>query len=479
MSAARTDGLIRAHMRHLILLLRLFDAALLGGALVVATFLTKEAWTPTHTAAAFVAMGLFTAFGEANLIYGSWRGAPMKKELLRVWTSYLLCLPGLALAGYFSGSYAHIGDVTAGLWLVIAPLALVSARASLRYGLQEARLRGRNTRRVAFAGATDAAFRLLQSIEASPWHGLRVRGFYDDRVEALSTGEHPETRLTHTTDLGRFRGSFERLVADARAGKVDIVYIALPLRAEPRIRALVAALADTTAEVHVVADVLLTELMESHYSTVGDVPVIDIFDHPFHGVDGTLKRIEDFILGSLILALVALPMAVIAIAIKLTSKGPVLFKQRRYGLNGHEIHVLKFRTMTVAEDGDRVTQAKQGDARITKLGAFLRRTSLDELPQFFHVITGDMSIVGPRPHAVAHNEQYRRLIPGYMLRHKVKPGITGWAQVNGWRGETDTLHKMEKRVEHDLFYLDHWALLFDLRIIFLTVFGRAAHKNAY
>jgi putative colanic acid biosynthesis UDP-glucose lipid carrier transferase len=288
-----------------------------------------------------------------------------------------------------------------------------------------------------------------------------------------------DNRLVHTKELGRFRGDFDRLVADARAGKIDIVYVALPLRAEPRIRHLVAALADTTATVHVVADVLLTELMQSRFSMVGEVPVIDVFDHPFHGVDGTLKRIEDFVLGTIILSIIAIPMAVIAVAIKLTSKGPVLFRQRRYGLNGQEIHVLKFRTMTVAEDGTKVTQATKNDARITKLGAFLRRTSLDELPQFFHVITGEMSIVGPRPHAVAHNEQYRRLIPGYMLRHKVKPGITGWAQVNGWRGETDTLEKMEKRVQHDLAYIRNWALFFDLRIIFLTIFGRSVRKNAY
>jgi putative colanic acid biosynthesis UDP-glucose lipid carrier transferase len=179
------------------------------------------------------------------------------------------------------------------------------------------------------------------------------------------------------------------------------------------------------------------------------------------------------------LALIAIPMLVVAIGVKVTSKGPVFFRQRRYGLNGEVIHVLKFRSMTVMEDTGEVKQATKNDQRITPFGGFLRRTSLDELPQFFHVITGTMSIVGPRPHAVSHNEQYRKQIEGYMLRHKVKPGITGWAQVNGWRGETDTLEKMEQRIAHDLAYIRNWSLMWDLQIIFLTVFGRKVRKNAY
>jgi putative colanic acid biosynthesis UDP-glucose lipid carrier transferase len=192
-----------------------------------------------------------------------------------------------------------------------------------------------------------------------------------------------------------------------------------------------------------------------------------------------LKRLEDIILGAIFLAVSAPVMLACALGIKATSKGPVFFKQRRDGLGGREFYVWKLRSMAVTEDGDRVTQAKKNDARVTPFGAFLRRTSLDELPQFINVLLGDMSIVGPRPHAVAHNEQYRKLIDAYMLRHKVKPGITGWAQVNGWRGETDTLDKMIARVEHDLFYIQHWSLLFDLEIVLRTVFGSAVRRNAY
>jgi putative colanic acid biosynthesis UDP-glucose lipid carrier transferase len=197
------------------------------------------------------------------------------------------------------------------------------------------------------------------------------------------------------------------------------------------------------------------------------------------GIHGPLKRIEDVVLGTIALAIFALPMLIIALLVRITSPGPALFKQRRYGRGGAEINVYKFRTMRVQENGATVTQAKVGDSRITPLGGFLRRSSLDELPQLLNVVRGDMSLVGPRPHAVAHNELYRRQIVEYMLRHKVKPGITGWAQVNGWRGETDTLRKMVYRVEHDLDYIRDWSLWFDIKILFLTVFGRKVRNNAY
>ncbi len=266
----------------------------------------------------------------------------------------------------------------------------------------------------------------------------------------------------------------------ARTGQIDLVYIALPPRAEPRIIDLMGRLSDTTASVHLAYDFGGFDLLRAHWSAVGDIPVMAVVENPFYGTDGTFKRIEDIVLGTVFTLLAGLPMLLIALGIKLTSKGPVFFRQRRYGLNGEEIKVLKFRTMTVTEDGANVAQATKGDARVTAFGNILRRTSLDELPQLLQVVAGTMSLVGPRPHAVAHNEQYRALIRGYMLRHKVKPGITGWAQVNGWRGETDTLEKMEQRVRFDLEYIRRWRLTFDIIILFMTVrqvvFG---HRNAY
>jgi putative colanic acid biosynthesis UDP-glucose lipid carrier transferase len=204
-----------------------------------------------------------------------------------------------------------------------------------------------------------------------------------------------------------------------------------------------------------------------------------VYDSPFRGIRRFIKRLEDIVLGCLFLAICAVPMLLIALAIKLTSKGPVLFKQPRHGEDGVEFNVLKFRSMCVMETGNSVAQARKHDPRVTRVGAFLRRTSLDELPQFLNVIAGNMSLVGPRPHAVAHNQLYRTKIREYMRRHKVKPGITGWAQVNGFRGETDTLDKMVARVEHDLAYIRSWSLWLDIKIIFLTVFGRKVRQNAY
>ena len=211
----------------------------------------------------------------------------------------------------------------------------------------------------------------------------------------------------------------------------------------------------------------------------GNIQTISIFTSPFEGEGAVLKRIEDIVLGAFF-TLVSLPvMLAVAIGIKLTSPGPVLFKQNRYGLNGKQIPVWKFRTMRVMENSAVVTQATRNDPRITRFGAFLRKTSLDELPQFCNVLQGTMSIVGPRPHAVAHNEQYRVLVENYMIRHKVKPGITGLAQIHGFRGETDTIDKMEKRIQYDLEYIQSWSLLLDIKIVFLTFFRGFVGKNAF
>ena len=239
--------------------------------------------------------------------------------------------------------------------------------------------------------------------------------------------------------------------------------------AQPRILNLLDDLRDSTASVYFVPDMFLFDLINARFDRISGVPVVSIRDTPYFGVRALVKRLSDILLSSIILIPILPVMALIAIGVKLSSRGPVLFKQRRYGLDGEEIKVFKFRSMTVTEDGDRVIQAKKNDQRVTRFGAFLRKTSLDELPQFLNVLQGRMSIVGPRPHAVSHNEMYRKVITGYMIRHKVKPGITGWAQVNGLRGETETLEKMTARVEYDLEYIRNWSLALDLWIILRTV----------
>ncbi|HBL9150388.1 TPA: undecaprenyl-phosphate glucose phosphotransferase, partial [Escherichia coli] len=245
-----------------------------------------------------------------------------------------------------------------------------------------------------------------------------------------------------------------------------------------KMKELIKALTDTTCSVILIPDVFTFNILQSRTEEVNGIPVVPIFETPLNGINMVLKRLEDIILSVVILTLISPILIIISLCVKLTSPGPIIFKQTRYGMDGKPIKVWKFRTMVVMEN-DNVTQATKNDVRVTKVGRFLRRTSLDELPQFFNVLFGGMSIVGPRPHAVIHNEQYRSLIEGYMLRHKVKPGITGWAQINGWRGETDTLEKMEKRVEYDLEYIREWSIWLDIRIIFLTIFKGFIGKAAY
>ena len=248
-----------------------------------------------------------------------------------------------------------------------------------------------------------------------------------------------------------------------------MIYVTLPARQEGRIADLLDTLRDTTASIYLVPDVFIIDLIQSRADSIGSIPIVALCETPFHGVNALIKRSTDIVLGTLFL-LIALPvMVLVAIGVKLTSKGPVIFKQRRYGLDGHEIVIYKFRSMTVMEDSGDIKQATKDDARITPLGRFLRRTSLDEFPQLINVLQGRMSLVGPRPHAIAHNEMYRQLIKGYMIRHKVTPGITGLAQIMGWRGETEDLAAMERRIHYDLEYLRNWSLAFDLEIIFRTV----------
>ena len=317
----------------------------------------------------------------------------------------------------------------------------------------------------------ELGIQLARNIDSAPEMGLRLVGFFDDRP-AHRTHELPG-------DVGPRVGKLNDLVDRARRGTIDIVYITFPMRAEQRIRNVLAKLGDTTASVYIVPDFFVFELLHARWTNVNGLPAVSVFENPLYGADGLLKRAADLVLGAVLLALAAVPMAVIAAAVKLTSPGPVFFRQKRYGLDGKEILVWKFRTMTCCDNGSEVRQATKDDQRITPVGGVLRRTSLDELPQLWNVVEGTMSLVGPRPHAQAHNEQYRSLIDGYMLRHKVKPGITGLAQVSGYRGETETLEKMTRRIECDHEYIREWSFWMDLKILFKTLPVVLAQRNAY
>ena len=360
-------------------------------------------------------------------------------------------------------------------WATAVPVSISFYRVTARIIMREFRRAGVNTRRIAIVGAKEPGLTLARSILGSPWMGIDISGFYDSRV---TIGSRPLADNKGGEGL-QVIGNIDALKKEARAGSVDDIYIALPMREEETIKELVEELANSSCCVHVVPDLFTFKMLNARSREIGGLPVVSVYDTPFDSFDSAVKRIEDVVLSSIILCLIAVPMFFIAAAVKFTSPGPAIFKQRRYGINGEEIEVWKFRSMTACDNGDVVKQATKGDARITKVGAFIRRTSLDELPQFINVLQGSMSIVGPRPHAVAHNELYRDKINGYMQRHLVKPGITGWAQINGWRGETDTLEKMEKRVEFDLQYIARWSLILDLKIVFISVLKGFSGKSVY
>lgn len=461
-------GLIRQHSASLTMLLRTLDALLIGFGMIFSVWLYDIALNADYLLLIMLAILIFLFVAETRGLYQSWRVKSVREEcsyLGAVWLVVVACLLALGFMAKVSTGFSRMVIV---LWLPSTYGAMCLMRYVLRKALRYARSQGGNTRTVAFAGVAGATKKIAAHIAQMPWLGLKVIGGFDDRMP---------NRLD--LDGLSLEGDMDKLLDRARDGQIDIVYVTLPMHAEQRIIDVIESLADTTASVYLVPDPFVFSLYKARWATLGGMPVISTFESPFYGTESWVKRIEDVLLGGLILLSISPLLLLVAAGVKLSSPGPAIFKQRRYGLKGEVVEVWKFRSMTVCDDGVQVVQAKKNDARVTPFGAFLRRTSLDELPQFINVLQGTMSIVGPRPHAVAHNEEYRKQIHGYMLRHKVKPGITGLAQVNGWRGETDTLNKMEKRVEHDLEYIQNWSLWLDIRIILKTILVGFKSKNAY
>jgi len=366
----------------------------------------------------------------------------------------------LVLLGWATRTVGSFDPRVIAAWVLLTPVALVSAEIAMPLLLPRLLASEGLTRVAVIAGAGPLGRKLAERIAGSPLAGIRVAGFFDDRAPGR----------VGAFDSGRVLGSLDELADYAKRNRVDLIYLTLPMASQPRIMKLLDELHDTTASVYFTPDIFIFDLIQGRMDSIGGIPVLAVCETPFSGMNGVVKRASDIILASLILVMIAPVLAAIALGVKLSSPGPILFRQRRYGLDGREIVVYKFRSMTVTEDGPVVRQATRNDSRVTPFGAFLRRSSLDELPQFVNVLQGRMSIVGPRPHAVAHNEMYRKLIKSYMIRHKVRPGITGWAQVNGLRGETETVEKMKARIEYDLDYLRNWSLRLDLAIIWKTVF---------
>jgi putative colanic acid biosynthesis UDP-glucose lipid carrier transferase len=373
-------------------------------------------------------------------------------------SSWVALLGLLALCAYATRSFHYFEDNVLLTWALVTPVLQWLATLVGRIVVLHRAKTHRSRRTAIVVGASALGVKVARALQADV-QGIEFLGYFDDRTDDRLDDEATSHVLGKLAEVGTFTS----------ARGVREVYITLPLGSQPRIVNLLEQLQGTTASLFFVPDVFGISIIQGRLKDMNGVPVVGICETPFTGTNQLIKRTSDLILASLIILLTSPLLLAIAIGVKLSSPGPVIFRQRRNGLDGEEIVVWKFRTMTTQDDGADVPQATRNDPRITRFGAFLRASSLDEMPQFFNVLQGRMSIVGPRPHAVTHNEQYRQIIRAYMVRHKVKPGITGWAQVNGQRGETDTLEKMRARVEYDLEYLRNWSLGLDLRIIVGTI----------
>jgi Undecaprenyl-phosphate glucose phosphotransferase len=393
-------------------------------------------------------------------------------RLASAWSAVFLITMGVTF-------FAKMGDNYSRVWLgtfyVVGLVALLMFRRTLFLLVRHWTRQGRLDRRTVVVGADERGEGLIKSLAAQRDSDVRVVGVFDDRNE-----DRAPTEVAGRAKLG----TVDDLVAFARKTRIDLVIFALPISAENRILQMLKKLWVLPVDIRLAAHSNKLRFRPRAYSYIGNVPVFDVFDRPITDWDVVMKWLFDKIVGSLLLIAAAPLMLVTAIAIKLDSRGPVLFKQKRYGFNNELIEVYKFRSMYVDQcDATAAKLVQKGDPRVTRVGAFIRKTSLDELPQLFNVVfKGNLSLVGPRPHAVhakAENRLYDEAVDGYFARHRVKPGITGWAQISGWRGETDTHEKIQRRVEHDLYYIENWSVLFDLFILAKTPLALARTKNAY
>ncbi|MFK5894059.1 MAG: undecaprenyl-phosphate glucose phosphotransferase [Pseudomonadota bacterium] len=451
---------------------RLADIFSISLSFFIAVKLTPNIDWNNHLAVFAIAIIFFIISAEAFGIYRYELNKIRFNTIAVIISSCLVSFLMLLATGYISNTLQQYSRKVILLCFTIMPLLMLLWRIFF-HGLVKYFSKGKQREKVAILGVNLVGTKIADELNDEFSNDYELIGFYDDRS---LQDERTFTQMQGKTYLGRFKDA----IKDAKNSNLDIIYIVLPMVAEARITPIIDQLADSAVKVHIIPDFFVRNLLHYRWHNVGSFLALSVYDTPFYGIDSFIKRLEDIVLGSIILILISVPMVVIALAVKLTSPGPVIFKQKRYGIGGKEVTVYKFRSMKFTNnDTVKVQQASKNDSRLSSIGAFIRKTSLDELPQFINVLHGSMSIVGPRPHAIVHNEYYRKEIDGYMLRHMVKPGITGWAQVNGYRGETKELYKMKKRVEYDLFYIRNWSIFFDLQIIFLTIFKGFINKNAY
>jgi putative colanic acid biosynthesis UDP-glucose lipid carrier transferase len=390
---------------------------------------------------------------------GEWITSTVPMFARRLASSWFIIVILLFLLGYGTQTLQYFPDEVVLTWILLTPLMVLIFSVIIKMIVGSIQVIKAGNKKAVVIGVNELAGNFVSRVNADDLSMVEVVGFFDNHASLPVLREAEVPLLGEMSDVAAY----------CKQNSIDNVYIALPMAAQPRILKLLDDLRDTTVSIYFLPDLFLYDMIQARIDSMNGIPVVGVCESPFIGLNGMIKRISDIALSSIILILISPVLIALAIGVKLSSPGPVLFKQFRYGLDGNKILVYKFRSMRVHKEESFVKQATKDDDRITKFGHFIRKTSLDELPQFINVLQGRMSIVGPRPHAVSHNEEYRKLIKGYMVRHMVKPGVTGWAQVNGFRGETQTLDKMESRIRYDLDYLRHWSLYLDLWIILRTV----------
>ena len=445
--------------------MRLLDPLLVAavGAAAYGVYLDDPMLAERYTLAiigmTFACAALFPFVG----LYSSQRGVTLFEEVRRLVNAWLLLATAWFAFLFLSKTGTDFSRVWSIYWIIAGFLVHLAVRGAIRVTLRMLRRRGYNVRRIAIVGAGEFGREIAQRIGKMPWSGLHVRGFYDD--------EPP----LHRAAGAPFLGAVDQLLRDLAGGSIDQVWIALPLRAEARIREVLEDLRHYSVQVRFVPDIFDFALLHHSMSEIAGLPVIKLTESPLEGANLFLKQVEDFVVSLSILVIVSPLMLLIAVGVKLSSPGPVFYRQERVTWNGERFRILKFRTMPIdVEAASGPVWSKRSETRATRFGAFLRRTSLDELPQFINALRGEMSVVGPRPERPEFVEQFKREIPGYMQKHLVKAGITGWAQVNDFRGDTD----LHERIQCDLYYIENWSLWFDLRIIALTIAHVFRSRNA-
>ena len=444
------------------------------------TYIDNNAALPGNIGQFLYVMAVLTAAAISVLIFQAFHLYDIAilsramRQVARVWSAWTLTFAVLLALAFFAKLGQEFSRVWAATWYLSGLGALGAFRIALSIAVRRWAKLGRLTRRAVIVGGGPEARKLIGALEASRDTDIQIYGVFDDR-----NGKRVANRIAGYPKLG----NIDQLTEFGREKRLDLLIITLPMSAEKRLLELYKKLWVLPVDIRLSAHTNEIRFRPRAYSYIGNVPFLDLQDKPIADWDFVLKWVFDKVVASLAVVALSPVMALVALAVKLDSPGPVIFRQKRHGFNNELIEIYKFRSMyTDASDKEAAKLVTQNDDRVTKVGRFIRKTSLDELPQLFNVLTGVLSLVGPRPHALqakAADSLYADVADGYFARHRVKPGITGWAQINGWRGETDTHEKLQRRVEHDLYYIENWSVLFDLYILAMTPVALLKSENAY